>query len=315
MFKTLIYFLTAFAVMMSGSNAFALDVPAKPDNGWYIRDTAGKISEADIKLLNDRIEAFNKATRNEIGVLIIPTLGDASLEDYSKDVFHSWGIGKAGLDNGILLLIAANDHKMRIETGKGAEGDVPDAKVLEITGDMKPYLRKNDYAGAVGSVVDNLTKIMEDRTGQKAIVGSTTPGANASDVSSDSFGIIFALIVAGGLGIMAFCFWLTGRNDKKRREEDYNIYKMRSKEYKDTYCPPPLPPKRVYTAPSTYRAPTVSKPTAKKPAAKKSSSSGSSSSGSSSSSSYSPSDYSGGGGDGGGFGGGDSGGGGGSDSW
>ena len=134
------------------------------------------MTQSEMYAINQKIDAFNRTTRNEIGVLVVPTLGGDSMEDVAHDVFHSWGIGKAGLDNGILIMIASKDHKMRIEIGKGAEGDIPDAKANEILDGMKAYLRKNDFRGGIESAIVAISTQMEDRTGQKPIVQTTTPG-------------------------------------------------------------------------------------------------------------------------------------------
>lgn len=291
-YKTIIYFLAAFIFAMSfASVAFAFTVPNKPENGFYIVDTANKLSSVDMSNLNHKIENFNTTTRNEIGVLIIPTLGDANIEDASNDVFNKWGIGKAGLDNGILLMIAANDHKMRIETGKGSEGDVPDAIAHKLTGDMKPFLRKNDYAGAINVVIDGITSVMESRVGQKPIVDNTSVSTQSSSNDDSIYGIILISMVGG----VIFILWLLNR----RSRFDYQIA---------TYDP-------TYSTEPTHRSPSISPPYVA-PTSHHHKAKSSYIPSSSSEPSTSPSSDSSFGSDiGGGFGGGSSGGGGSSDSW
>lgn len=303
--KTLTLILAAFMMLFCGTNAFALDIPSKPDNNWYIKDVAGKLSTSDIANLNNKIESFNKSTKNQIGVLIIPTLDGANIEDFSHDVFNSWGIGKAGLDNGILILIAANDHKMRIETGKGAEGDVPDLTTKQIMGDMKPYLRKNDYNGAVNVAVDSITHVMEDRTGQKAIVRTTIPGGQqtATHVSGGTIAVTFSMIVLFFGGVMLWLF-VSHRRDEKRRRKLYDDTSIDIDQMKNYV------PIAVATAIASSQERSYSLPSGSSSTKTSSSYGGSSSYDSGSSSSYDSSSSSGGG-----FDGGSSGGGGGSDSW
>lgn len=295
-FKSFIALFAFIALAFASKPAFAFDVPPKPDNGWYIRDAASKLSTFDIQSLNQKIESFNRSTKNEIGVLIVPTIGDASIEDVAHDVFHSWGIGKAGLDNGILVIIAANDHKFRIETGKGAEGDVPDSIAKEITGSMKPYLRKNDYAGAVDTAVSGLTKVMEDRSKEKAVVSTTDPNALHENPASNSDGgiilIVLGLFALGGLGTWLLFF--------RKKNEHTELYDSLS-----DYQPPAAKPAPYIGDPFDY-APLIPAATKRETPKQKESSHSSSSydSGSSSSSDFGSS-----------FGGGDSGGGGSSDSW
>lgn len=337
--KTLTYILTLAATLLFVCNAFAFDIPPKPENGWYVLDTAGKISQPDINILNQKIENFNKTTRNEIGVLIVPTLNGTSIEDAAKDTFHSWGIGKAGLDNGILIMIATNDRKMRIETGKGAEGDITDVRAMEILSDMKPYLRKNDYAGGITTAIADITKSMEDRTGQKSIV-VPSKADNQTDDSSLMW-VLLSLVIGGPLALF-FVLWFIDRNEQKQREKTIaRMNELSYRKHKNGIEPnwyPLVPPmKKVYPTAHTNPITTAAAPIVaagvvatviavevaehkereeKEERARKrqrddddSSSSSSSSSSSYDSSSSSGSDF------GGGFGGGDSSGGGGSDSF
>lgn len=299
--RKLICFLTAFAVMVVGTNAFALDLPAKPDNGWYVRDVANKISPSNIMTLNRKIENFNKTTRNEIGALIMPPIGDASLEDFAHDVFHKWGIGKAGLDNGILILVVsgAPGHKlMRIETGKGAEGDIPDGKVKEITGSMKPFLRTDDYYGAVNVAIDTIMTLMESRAGVKPIVRSTTPGAllqdnvaptptyspttstptstTQYDPSNDFSGVWLLFGVCGVIfSGLIFAIWLSGRDEKKKfiRVRDALTYDPPVKgvvlpptpsPFSNPYFPPPPPVVRHVAPRTTNQSPYAAAPVVRK---------------------------------------------------
>lgn len=276
--QTVLYFITTIALLamfgcdlgpQDGSKATGFNIPPKPDNGWYIRDTAGKLSPADINTLNHRIETFNRTTRNEIGVLVIPSLNSYDLDDVAHDVFHSWGIGKAGLDNGILILIASNDHKMRIETGNGAEGDVPDAIAGQLIDGMKPYLRRNDYAGAITSAVDGIQKNMESRVGQKPIVPSTglvgqkdtqTQAPLQTQTPSEPDDATAIELIFGFLGVLGisalFAMWIVSRREKSQRSwvnsgnsnSFHNTKKPTASfktnpttNYSDPYYPPPPP--------------------------------------------------------------------------
>lgn len=242
---------------MFGSKAYAFDVPPKPDNGWYIRDTAGKLSAYEKSTLNNKIESFNRNTKNEIGVLIISSLNGDSLDDAAHDVFNKWGIGKAGLDNGILLLIAANDHKIRIETGRGAEGDVTDLTAADIINAMKPYLKGNDYEGAVSTAIDRLSTVMENRTGQKPLVDSTTPKTEdeASPFVALVIVILFIAMTFIGVGWLFFSERRANRRIKSYYKANNPNYDPPRKFYStpeptrpDPYYPPPPPKPIVKTA-------------------------------------------------------------------
>lgn len=258
--KTLIYFFTVFTVLMVfGSNAFATNIPPRPDRGWYVRDSAHTMTDAQIQNLNQKIENFNRTTRNEIGILVTTPLGDdTNLENFAHDVFHSWGIGKKGLDNGILILMVtgAPGHKLiRIETGKGAEGDIPDAKTKDITTSMKPFMKNNDYAGAANVAVDTISALMDNRIHERSIAVDTNPLASPTsshDTSTSSSSNYYsysnetysdATPIYVVLGLIAFIifvlvwFWIS---DKK------NIGVVR---IDDPYIPP-KPPRQNYNAPA-----------------------------------------------------------------
>jgi uncharacterized protein len=323
--KTIIYILTCAILATFAGKAQAFTVPQKPDNGWYVVDDANKLTNAQIYSLNQRIETFNKTKRNEIGILITPTTGETSIEDAAYEVFNTWGIGKTGLDNGILIMVAANDHKMRIETGKGAEGDITDINANRIISNMKPYLRKNDYAGALGGAIDTITTLMEDRAGQKPIVDSTSIGGHQDHENFPmSIIIILAMLIFMFIGFAVIAWW--DKRNQRKAQEKYERVEMAHKALSDrdtaTYKRPPPPPAIVAT-PIPTKMPT-SKYHVKKTTNKRHDDSGSSSSsydsgsssssydsGSSSSYDSSSSSFD----SGSGFGGGDSGGGGSSGSW
>ena len=97
-------------------------------------------------ILEQRLDAFDDSTSNQIAIVTIPTLGDYDIETYANKLFRTWGIGSAKHDNGILILVAVNDHKMRIEVGRGLEGAIPDVTAKDIIdNDLAPNFRENNY--------------------------------------------------------------------------------------------------------------------------------------------------------------------------
>jgi len=103
--------------------ASALEIPPLKAR---VNDYAAMLSPATIDQLNHSLAAFEAAESTQIVVLTIPTLGGEPIEDFSIRVAEAWKIGKKGLDNGAILLIAKNDRKLRIEVGYGLEGKLTD---------------------------------------------------------------------------------------------------------------------------------------------------------------------------------------------
>ena len=111
-------------------------------------DVAKIFDRKHLMTLDREIASLEKASGGQMAILVIPSLQGNPLEDYSLKVAESWKIGHKGKDNGLILLLAIKDRKVRVEVGYGWEGDIPDAKAGDIIRAMKPYLVKGDYEGA-----------------------------------------------------------------------------------------------------------------------------------------------------------------------
>ena len=122
--------------------------------GTRIHDEAKILSPAFVSELEQLLKVHEDSTSNQIALLIIPTLEDEPIEDYSLRVAETWKLGQAKNDNGALLLIAVNDRKVRIEVGEGLEGVLPDAVCNQIIrNEIAPHFRQNDYEGGIRAAV------------------------------------------------------------------------------------------------------------------------------------------------------------------
>jgi uncharacterized protein len=139
--------------------AAALDVPYLSGR---VNDDAHLLSAAAAQSLDATLKSYEEKTGRQFVVLTVPTLGDEVLEDYSLKVARAWKLGRKGQDDGILLLVARDDHKVRFEVGYGLEGDLPDAKAGRIIRDeMVPRFRGGDYAGGVAAGVGAVIKTLD----------------------------------------------------------------------------------------------------------------------------------------------------------
>jgi uncharacterized protein len=105
--------------------AEGLEVPDRPVG--RVDDRTGTLTSDQIVTLERRLAAFEQETTNQIAVLLIPSLGGDSLEDFSIRLAEKWKIGQKGRNNGAILLVVKNDRKLRMEVGYGLEGALPDA--------------------------------------------------------------------------------------------------------------------------------------------------------------------------------------------
>ena len=161
-----------------------------------INDLAGVLNPTAVKRLEAKAIAYREQTGSEIGVLIVPTLGHKSLEDYAHDVFNAWGIGKKDKDNGVLFVAAIQERKARIEVGYGLEAKLTDLESGRLVGRNSPmaqYFRQGNYAAGTGAVLDGIVQ---------AIGGDYNPpetkdnGNDTKRIISVPLFIIFFIIIS-----------------------------------------------------------------------------------------------------------------------
>lgn len=148
--KKVILFVVFFIPLLAAAQ---LEVPELW--GTRVHDETKKIlSPAAISRLEQELKRHEDSTSNQIAILIIASLKNVPIEDYSHRVAETWKLGQAEKDNGALLLIAIDDRKARIEVGEGLEGVLPDAVANQIIrNEIAPHFRQNDYEGGVTAAV------------------------------------------------------------------------------------------------------------------------------------------------------------------
>ena len=144
---------------------------AKPCNALQVptlrgrvNDLAGLLSQEQSARLEEQLAQFEQQTGHQVAVLTIPTLEGNALEDFSIKVADAWKIGQKGFDNGVILLVARDDRKLRMEVGYGLEGALPDAIASRIINEViVPRFRETDYGGGIES---GITAIMQAIRGE-----------------------------------------------------------------------------------------------------------------------------------------------------
>ena len=117
------------AVAQQGGAGYeaAFDVPSRPQPARLVNDFAGTLSAAERDALERKLVAFDDSTGSQIAVVIVPSTDGVAPVDYATEVLRSWGVGRAGVDDGVVLLVAVQDRDVFIATGFGAEGALTDA--------------------------------------------------------------------------------------------------------------------------------------------------------------------------------------------
>jgi uncharacterized protein len=130
--------------------------------GTRVHDEAKVLSAGFVSQLEQLLKAHEDSTSNQIAVLIVPALNGEILEEYTLKVAEAWKLGQAKNDNGVLLFIAIEDRKARIEVGEGLEGPLPDAICNQIIrNELAPHFRKDDYEGGVLAASRAIIKAIE----------------------------------------------------------------------------------------------------------------------------------------------------------
>lgn len=167
-----------------------------------VTDLTSTLDVEQRRRLDARLAAFENAKGSQIAVLIVPTVQPESIEQYALRVVESWKLGRRGVDDGALLLIAKDDRKLRIEVGYGLEGALNDATAKRIISEtIGPRFKKGDFYGGIDAGV---TAMMQVITGEALPPAARVEGARRADVD-DHFemllliGFVLVFVVGGVL--------------------------------------------------------------------------------------------------------------------
>lgn len=147
-----------FALLMTVSPALAKETPVPEKPSMYVKDEADALIYSQEDELNEMLRKYDQKTGNQIAILIVRTTGNESIEKYSYRVASSWGVGQKGKDNGILITIATEDRKDRIEVGKGLESEVTDSRAGRIlrTREVTRSFRRKRWNDGIHSIISQL---------------------------------------------------------------------------------------------------------------------------------------------------------------
>jgi uncharacterized protein len=126
-----------------------------------VTDLTGTLTAAQQSELEQKLADFEARKGAQIAVLIVPTTHPEEIEQYSIRVVEQWRLGRKKVDDGVLLIVAKNDRRVRIEVGYGLEGALPDAIANRIiTETIRPLFAQNDFHGGISAGVDQITRVV-----------------------------------------------------------------------------------------------------------------------------------------------------------
>lgn len=187
--QRLLLILTSWLVLSTSLGAEV--IPPKPKN--YFNDYANVVSPAAARALDEQLRQFERDTSNQIVAAVFPKMeSESSLEDFSQRIFDQWRVGQAKPDNGAILLVFLQDRRIRIQTGYGLEGALPDITCRQIIeNEIRPRFRTGDYEGGLRA---GLTAMMQATRGEYKGTGKLAGDRGRQGISWPL--IIFLLFVA-----------------------------------------------------------------------------------------------------------------------
>ena len=218
--RTLIaIFFIAFATLGASAQA-VLPVPALSAR---VIDSTGTLDATQKQALEAKLAAFEQTKGSQVVVLMLPSTAPEDIAAYAQRVGDRWKIGRRAVGDGVLVVVAKDDRKMRIEVAKTLEGAIPDvlaARIIDET--MKPRFRSGDFAGGLDAAVDQITGLINgEALPAPAAAGD---GDNGGGLSLEDlaiflfFGVLVggpivrsiagkklgSVLVGGGAGLIAF---------------------------------------------------------------------------------------------------------------
>jgi uncharacterized protein len=177
------------ALLLAIVCSWAVADVAVPPFQNYVTDLAGSLNPQQRATLEQSLRAFSSQKGSQIAVLLVPSTAPETIEQYSIRVADNWKLGRKGVDDGALLLVAVQDHALRIEVGYGLEGVIPDAVANRIIDEViVPYFKRGDYFGGIQAGVHQLMRLIQ---------GEPLPAPSQRDTSWEGLQGMLPLVLMG----------------------------------------------------------------------------------------------------------------------
>jgi len=202
--------LGAIFLLCALSGRVFADEVIPPAPAQYFNDYANAVSAGTASQLNQTLENFERQTSEQILVAVFPTMqSDSSIEDYSVRVFRAWKVGQKDQNNGAVLFVFVQDHKMFLQVGYGLEGALPDALCKRIIDEqIAPRFKAGDFDGGLTAGVQS---ILAATKGEYKGTGTTVADGRARHQSGGIFRtvliIAFVLLIIFSRGSGWFLPW------------------------------------------------------------------------------------------------------------
>jgi uncharacterized protein len=195
----------AVALLVASAAALAAapdpnEIPV-PKLGAHVVDLTGTLTSDERAALDSKLVDFERARGSQVAVLLVPSIGTEAIEDFATRVTDQWQLGRKGVDDGVLLVVAKEQRKLRIQTGRGVQGTLTDALSKRIVSDViAPHFRNGDFAGGLDAGADAIMKAVQGE--QLPLPEARPPARRGASVGSLSDLAIFAFFLVPVVGMI-----------------------------------------------------------------------------------------------------------------
>lgn len=221
-----------FCAIVLSTSLFCQEIPKY--NGTLVNDFANIIPDEQEVLLRTLVKDYENKTSIQMCVVTISSLYGQNVDDYTNTLFRNWGIGQKGLNNGLLVLIAPNERKWRIEVGYGLEEWITDSYSKSV-GELnfKPNFRKGDYySGIKGALSNFMSTLGEQGWTQRQEFVALKKKQNDEAFNNFMGWLVFGLIAIFSVIISVVVYRRNKKAEERRKELELERERIRQKNEK-----------------------------------------------------------------------------------
>lgn len=193
-------FFLPFLLFCSGILADQIPIPKLAHR---VTDLTSTLNEEEVSNLETKLKEFEKRKGSQVVLVIIPTTGEETIEQYSIRLAEDWKIGRKTIADGVIFLVAKDDRKMRFEIGRGLEGAIPDVISKRIQLEyVRPLFKEGKYYEGIDQGIDKILGLID---GEPLPEPSSTSYESSSGVEDDNFGLYIGSLLVIGI-VVGFIF-------------------------------------------------------------------------------------------------------------
>jgi uncharacterized protein len=199
---------TLCLALLLAASAQAQQLVAVPPLAGHVTDLAGMLEPGQRARLDAQLRDYESKTGSQIAVLLVPSTAPEAIEQYSIRVTDAWKLGRKGIDDGVLLVVARDNPKalrrLRIEAGRGVQGSLTDAQSKRILQDViAPHFRQNDYIGGLMAGTGAIAALLD----KEHIAAPTAKPQSALARAGDTIGNVFTIfMLVAGAGFLLLLY-------------------------------------------------------------------------------------------------------------